>query len=81
MADFLLQTFERIGGYSASANGPVTFDLPLSRGAIADVLGLTIETVSRQMTKLKMAGVIALPGGRAVTILKRDALRRMADAA
>ncbi|MEQ6335691.1 MULTISPECIES: Crp/Fnr family transcriptional regulator [unclassified Sphingobium] len=81
IADFLLQTFERIGGYSASANGPVTFDLPLSRGAIADVLGLTIETVSRQMTKLKMAGVIALPGGRAVTILKRDALRRMADAA
>lgn len=58
----------------------MTFDLPLSRGAIADVLGLTIETVSRQ-TKLRAAGVIGLPDGRTVTIVKRDALRHMADAA
>jgi CRP/FNR family transcriptional regulator len=80
IADFLLQMLDRTGGCSASAGGPVTFDLPLSRGAIADVLGLTIETVSRQMTKLKAAGVIALPGGRTVTIIRREALRQMANA-
>ncbi|AOH87045.1 Crp/Fnr family transcriptional regulator (plasmid) [Sphingomonas panacis] len=81
IADFLLQMLDRTGGCSASAGGPVTFDLPLSRGAIADVLGLTIETVSRQMTKLKIAGVIGLPGGRTVTIVKREELRHVANAA
>jgi CRP/FNR family transcriptional regulator len=59
----------------------MTFDLPLTRGQIADVLGLTIETVSRQMTRLKTAGVIALPGGRAITISDPDALQGRAEAA
>lgn len=81
VAGFLLDMAGRPGGCRASADGPVTFDLPLSRGAMADVLGLTIETVSRHMTKLKGAGVIALPGGRAVTLLRRDALRQLAGLA
>ena len=65
----------------ATPGGPVTFDLPLSRGQMADILGLTIETVSRQMTKLRDAGVINLPGGRAITIADRPALIRRAEAA
>ena len=40
------------------ASGRVSFDLPLSRLDIADFLGLTIETVSRQMTQLRRMGVI-----------------------
>ena len=48
---------------------------------MADVLGLTIETVSRQLTKLKGAGVIVLPGGRAITIAHRNALEARAEAA
>lgn len=68
-------------GCRATPDGPVTFDLPLTRGQIGDILGLTIETVSRQMTRLKGAGVIALPGGRAVTISDHDALVVRADAA
>lgn len=63
-------------GCRPMADGPLTFDLPLARGEIAELLGLTIETVSRRMTALKEAGVIALPGGRAVTILDEAALRR-----
>jgi CRP/FNR family transcriptional regulator len=55
------------------------FDLPLSRGEIADVLGLTIETVSRQMTRLRTAGIIDLPGGRAIVV--RDAAGLAAEAA
>jgi len=45
-----------------------SFDLPLSRADIADFLGLTIETVSRQMTKLKADGVIGLSNYRRVSV-------------
>jgi len=65
-------------GCRATPGGPLTFDLPMARGEMADMLGLTIETASRQMTGLRDAGIIALPGGRAVTILDDAALRRRA---
>ena len=78
VAGCLLDMAARVGtGCRAMAEGPVTFDLPLARGEIAELLGLTIETVSRQMTALREAGLIALPGGRAVTLLDEAALRRM----
>lgn len=48
--------------------GPMVFDLPLTREAMADYLGLTLETVSRQMSALKKDGVILLEGKRHVTI-------------
>lgn len=44
------------------------FDLPLSRADIADFLGLTIETVSRQLTKLKAEKVIEIANYRHVNI-------------
>ena len=44
------------------------FDLPLTREAMADYLGLTLETVSRQISALKKDGVITLEGKRHVTI-------------
>lgn len=56
-----------------------TFDLPLSRGEIADLLGLTIETVSRQMTRLRAAGTIGLPGGRGIIIADPAALAAAAQ--
>ena len=40
----------------------------MSRTDIADYLGLTIETVSRQFTGLRKDGVIALDGNRVVHI-------------
>ncbi|WP_116086284.1 transcriptional regulator FnrL [Tropicimonas sp. IMCC34011] len=42
--------------------------LPLSREAIADHLGLTIETTSRQITALRKAGLIETPSLRAIRI-------------
>ena len=46
----------------------LTFELPLTREAIADYLGMTIETVSRQMTGLRRAGVIDLLGVRHIRV-------------
>ncbi len=48
--------------------GPIVFDLPLTREAMADYLGLTLETVSRQISALKKDKVITLEGKRHVTI-------------
>lgn len=47
---------------------PIAFDLPLTRGHIADFLGLTIETVSRQLSKLRQEGIIRTSGTRRVEI-------------
>jgi CRP/FNR family transcriptional regulator len=50
-----------------------SFDLVLTRGEIASFLGMTIETVSRQLTKLESEGVIRRNGARGVEII--DAAR------
>ncbi|MFT6452412.1 MAG: CRP/FNR family transcriptional regulator [Halocynthiibacter sp.] len=44
------------------------FDLPLTREAMADYLGLTLETVSRQISSLKREGIVQLEGKRRVVI-------------
>lgn len=64
---------------SAGVAKGMAYDLPLSRGEIADLLGLTIETVSRQMTRLRAAGIIGLPGGRGITIENPAALAAAAE--
>lgn len=78
VAGFLDDMQQRLGvsdcRRGADDPGPRGFDLPLSRGEIADLLGLTIETVSRQMTRLRAAGIIDLPGGRAIVVRAPAAL-------
>lgn len=46
----------------------LTFDLPLTRAAMADYLGLTLETVSRQISALRGDGIIVLEGLRHVIV-------------
>ena len=46
----------------------IQIDLPLTREAMADYLGLTLETESRQISALKRDGIIHLEGKRLVTI-------------
>lgn len=55
------------------------FTLPLTRADIADYLGLTLETVSRQMTRLKTLGVIELIDNREISVPDLRALERVAD--
>lgn len=53
--------------------------LPLSRTEIADFLGLTIETVSRQITKLRKSGLIDLLNTNTIIIKNMDNLASHAD--
>ncbi len=81
IATFLLDMSDRYGDVSACTTfrAPAKlFTLPFSRQQVADLLGLTIETVSRQFTKLKQDGVIGLPSRREVEILNRPALSALA---
>ncbi|MCK5932242.1 MAG: Crp/Fnr family transcriptional regulator [Fulvimarina manganoxydans] len=59
------------------SDGAIRFELPLKRADIADFLGLTIETVSRQLTKLRKAGIIEIESNRLVTV---PSLRRLESA-
>ncbi|QFT63269.1 CRP/FNR family transcriptional regulator, anaerobic regulatory protein [Roseivivax halotolerans] len=52
----------------------LTLHLPLSREELADYLGLTIETTSRQFTALRKDGLIELPSNRDVHIPDFDRL-------
>lgn len=60
---------------AAAEAAPLKAELPLGREAMASYLGLTIETVSRQITALRRDGIIDLaPGGRTVICDDLDAL-------
>lgn len=61
-------------GTCEAPSGPVSFTLPLTRADIADFLGLTLETVSRQMSKLRLDGVIELTGSRNVHVPSAERL-------
>lgn len=53
---------------SSGVRSNLHFELPLTREAMSDYLGLTLETVSRQMSALKRDGVITLSGKRGVIV-------------
>ena len=52
----------------------VTIELPMKRSDIADFLGLTIETISRQLTNLRKRGLIDIQDRRTVTIASMERL-------
>lgn len=76
MASFLLDMAGR-RQVTAAADG-VRFSLPMSRGDIADHLGLTVETVSRTFTQFRRRRLIALADRHDVVVLDRDALEEIA---
>jgi CRP/FNR family transcriptional regulator len=76
LASFLLQLSDRAAARRVPSN-PV--QLPMKRLAIADYLGLTIETVSRSFTALARQGVIEMISVGAVRIASMAALRDIAD--
>ncbi|MEM7060202.1 MAG: Crp/Fnr family transcriptional regulator [Pseudomonadota bacterium] len=80
LASFLMILARRASALEnvSVANG-LEVPIPLTREAIAEFLGLTIETVSRQFTGLRKKGLIELSGNRAAKLTDIAALRILAD--
>lgn len=76
IADFLVSMAERLAD---CREGPCDFALPMSRRDIGDSLGLTIETVSRQLTELREAGLVATEGRSKIALTDVAALARIAE--
>jgi CRP/FNR family transcriptional regulator len=75
IASFLLAVATRV----SRDDTPVReVELPMARVDIADFLGLTVETVSRVLTRLKSEGVIALPSPHRVSLRQMAGLYRLA---
>lgn len=72
LADFILQVSED--------GRKERIHLDMSRMDLADHLGLTLETVSRSIHRLKRLGLISLDGTRSVRIPAWDALQAFLDA-
>lgn len=53
--------------------------LPMSRSEIADYLGLTIETVSRVLSRLKTQGLLKLASLNEVVVMQPRKLRALAE--
>lgn len=70
VASFLYLIATNIDPEANVHDADIVFEIPLKRADMADFLGLTIETVSRQMTKLRKAGVFDLENNR--TVIVRD---------
>lgn len=79
VATFLYYLVTQMHPHVKETDGAVTFELPLKRADIADYLGLTIETVSRQMTKLRKAGVIEIENNRMIIVPKLSNLRAASE--
>lgn len=75
LASFLVTMAGRVG---QQAKHGVEMDLPMSRRDIGDSLGLTIETVSRQLSELRAAGLLSTPTRSLVCIADIDGLKARA---
>jgi CRP-like cAMP-binding protein len=62
-----------------SAADEVTFQLPMRRIDIGDFLGISIETVSRQLSGLRRMGVIDLPRANTVHVRNKSRLQDLAE--
>jgi len=79
IANFLVDMSERLVRPDCTHQGPSSsFDLPFGRQQIADILGLTIETVSRRLNDFKAQGLIEMPSRRRIDICDRNALAEIA---
>jgi CRP/FNR family transcriptional regulator len=78
VASFVLEMSDRLTGQGCGDDAQDGFELPFGRRQIADILGLTVETTSRQLTKMRADGLLDLPSRREIVITDRAAMKAMA---
>jgi CRP/FNR family transcriptional regulator len=76
ISSLLVRLQERIGSIE---DEKFVIQLPMSREDIAAYTGLSIETVSRVFTDLRLRGIISLINNTYVTLEDSDALRQLAS--
>ncbi len=76
VATFLLMLHQRT---VAENGGDNILHLPMRRADIGDFLGLTIETVSRTITKLRLMGVIEVTHGTNIRITSLERLSALSQ--
>jgi CRP/FNR family transcriptional regulator len=76
LASFLVMQSRQV---AACEHARTRFALPMTRGDIADYLGLTIETVSRTLTHFRTEGLIDIPAASELLIRRPTALKSLAD--
>lgn len=76
VASFLLYVAEKMRNEGCKEAD--SFNLPLGRVEIADYIGLTIETVSRHITKLKKDGVLVMDGSKTIKQIDYERLTKRA---
>ncbi len=79
IAAFLVEMSQRLSDHGSPPSPSLRFSLPFGRQDIADLLGLTIETVSRQITGLRKAGILETPNRRDFVVLDPEALAACAE--
>ena len=81
IATLLIELSDRLSTDGCKPVAPYLdrFALPMDRQQISDILGLTIETVSRQFTRIRKEGIIELPDRRTVIIKDRSRLKALAE--
>lgn len=76
VASFLLSRSENVAACVAPAD---EVPLPMTRSDIADYLGLTVETVSRTLSRLGREGLIEIHADHRLAIRSRGRLRSVAS--
>lgn len=77
IAAFLLsvaRTSQRPADVQTLISGETFIEVPISRTEMADYLGLTIETVSRQIARLRERGVVTVGASRTMVIHQPEVL-------
>ncbi|WP_371185331.1 fumarate/nitrate reduction transcriptional regulator Fnr [Thalassotalea maritima] len=74
LATFLVKYGRRLGNRHLSS---LQFNLPMTRSEIGNYIGLTIETISRLMTRFQKDGLIQVEN-KLITIIDKDGLARLA---
>jgi len=79
VASFILMLVTHMDPEHQGAISEIEITMPLKRADIADFLGLTIETVSRQITHLRKKGVISVTDRKSILVINVDMLKELAS--